>query len=157
MEKWTYNYAHDCEKILDAALNTFGLDRRFLFTLLGIPFDPNKKWDGQNIGAGEWFVLCHSLGLSADSVTYGYSYQEHLAKVRYMLDNGILLSLPQTPKVRELIRRAKIENRREARFRWKHYGFRLCLKMEFQDFRKKLRRSVPSAVSNHPYLLSDEL
>lgn len=148
MERWTYNYAHDSEGILDAALDMYGLDRRYLFKILSIPFDPAKNWNANNISAGEWFYLCQGLGLSADSITWGYSKQEHLARLSNMLETGVLTSLPRTTKVRALIRQAKLEAWKEARYRWKHYGLRYCLKLEINETKKRIYRSLPKILSN---------
>ena len=141
VKKWEFKYANDSESIIGSALDTLGLDRRFLFTTLGIPFDSNKKWDSQNVGASEWFILCRVLYLSADSISYGYSLEEHTARIQYQMNQGDGLRLPKTPAIRELMKQAKLEKRREARWRSEHYGFRLHLKIQFREFKQRLLNS----------------
>lgn len=138
VKKWEFKYANDSERIIGSALDTLGLDRKFLFVTLGIPFDSNKKWDSQNVGASEWFIICSALCLSADSISYGYSLEEHTARIRYHMNQGDCFQLPKTPAIRILLREAKDDKLDEARWRRKHYGFRLHAKIQFREFKQRL-------------------
>jgi hypothetical protein len=122
-------FAGEPKRIIEAALRTVGLGDAAIF-LEEILDDPSVS---------DWVSLCSLLHLSLDSLSYGYSRREHKARIRTAWEEGELW-LPRLPAMKALLDEIRRDQRRDRRFRDKHYGLRLRWKVRWQDLKAELRR-----------------
>ena len=133
-------YAWQPDKIVEAALETLGLDFAFLETL--IHMDEAKireRLSSKELLSSEWIALCEALYLPLDMISYGYFKQAHKYRVREAILDSYY-RLPKTRGYRWLLLEFFKDYVEHWRFESKHYGFRLRWKARYQDCRKFFKR-----------------
>lgn len=133
-------YAWQPDKIVEAALDTLGLDFAFLGTL--IHMDEAKireRLNSKELLSSEWIALCEALYLPLDMISYGYFKQAHKYRVREAILDSYY-RLPKTWGYRRLLLEFFKDYAEHWKFESKHYGFRLRWKARYQDCRKFFKR-----------------
>lgn len=140
MEPELIRHAREPERIIEAALETLGLDFRFLGAL--VHMDEAKlreRLSSKELLCSEWIALCHALYLPLDMISYGYFKRAH----KYQVREAILDSyyrLPKTQGYRQLLIEFFWNYVEHWKFESKHYGFRLRWKARSQDTKKFFKR-----------------
>ncbi|MBS1960404.1 MAG: hypothetical protein JST80_13085 [Bdellovibrionales bacterium] len=133
-------YAWQPEKIIEAALETLGLDFAFLESLIHMDETRiRERLRSKELLSSEWIALCEALYVPLGMVSHGYFKEAHKSHIR----DAILDSYYRLPKTQgywrllfeffnDYVQNWKYESRR--------YGVRLRWKARYQDARKFLKR-----------------